>query len=369
MLVFFAALFVACTLGSVRSSAGTDSFQPTRTDAVTLSDAAWESALSKEEYRILRKAGTERAFTGKYWNAHDDGVYRCAGCALPLFSSKDKFDSGTGWPSFTQAGASDRVGTFSDTSLGVQRTEILCNRCGGHLGHVFPDGPEPTGLRYCVNGNALDFEADALFASSDTSLAAHLANPQTGTQAAPSAGEGQAEAVFAGGCFWCMEKPFDQVDGVLSTLSGYTGGPELHPAYKDVANHKTGHYEAIRVLYDPSVVSYETLLKTFWRNVDPTQANGQFCDRGDHYRSAIFVANKDERATAERSKVSSAETLQREIVTEILDRDTFWIAEDYHQDFYRTNPAHYNRYRTGCRRDARLDQLWGDAAGHLGPAL
>ena len=169
-------------------------------------------------------------------------------------------------------------------------------------------------------------------------------------------------ASFGGGCFWCMEKPFDQVDGVLSTLSGYTGGPELHPAYKDVANHKTGHYEAIRVLYDPSVVSYETLLKTFWRNVDPTQANGQFCDRGDHYRSAIFVANKNERATAERSKVSSAETLQREIVTEILDRDTFWIAEDYHQDFYRKEPLRYSRYRLGCGRDARLLELWGPSA-------
>jgi len=361
-LLLAATLFVACTLGSERSSAGTQSFQPTRADAVTLSDKAWETALSPEEYRILRQSGTERAFTGKYWNAHKRGVYRCAGCGLPLFSSTDKFESGTGWPSFTQAGAENRVGTFSDTSLGVERTEILCNRCGGHVGHVFTDGPEPTGLRYCVNGNALDFEADALFASSETTLAPQLADAQTGTHAAPPAGEGQAEAVFAGGCFWCMEKPFDHVEGVLSTLSGYTGGPEQRPAYKDVANHKTGHYEALRVLYDPTVVSYETLLTTFWRNVDPTQGNGQFCDRGEQYRSAVFVATAEERAAAERSKASSEATLDGKIVTEILSRDTFWVAEDYHQDFYRKEPTRYSRYRLGCGRDARLLELWGPGA-------
>ena len=358
-LVLIAALIVACTVGTEQSNADTPSFEPTRADAISLSDDAWKTALSPEEYRILRMSGTERAFTGKYWNNKKDGVYRCAGCALPLFKSEDKFDSGTGWPSFSRAGAKNRVGTQNDVSLGAVRTEILCNRCGGHLGHVFPDGPEPTGLRYCVNGNALDFEENAKFARAKTTLAPHLTNPKEGTQASTAPPKGQAEAIFAGGCFWCMEKPFDTIKGVSSTLSGYTGGPELSPSYKEVANHRTGHYEAIRIVYDPDVVDYETLLETFWRNIDPTQDNGQFCDRGNQYRSAIFVNTPKERKAAERSKADVASLLDQKIVTEILDAETFWIAEDYHQDFYQKEPERYTRYRLGCGRDAQLLRLWG----------
>jgi len=191
--------------------------------------------------------------------------------------------------------------------------------------------------------------------------------PQTaaaGTQAAPPLEAGQAEAIFAGGCFWCMEKPFDLVDGVISTTSGYTGGKELNPTYEQVGYHKTSHYEALRVVYDPAEVSYDALLKVFWHNVDPTQSNGQFCDKGDQYRTGIFTSEKAEIEEAEASKKAVAEALDATVVTEVLPKATFWVAEDYHQDFYLKNPSHYSRYRQGCGRDRRLKELWGDSAGH-----
>ncbi len=184
------------------------------------------------------------------------------------------------------------------------------------------------------------------------------------TQAAGPLAEGQAEAVFAGGCFWCMEKPFDKLDGVLSTTSGYTGGEREGPTYREVGYHETQHLEALRVVYDPKKVSYDRLLEVFWHNIDPTQADGQFCDRGHQYTTAVFVANNGERKAAEKSKKAAAKTLGQPIVTDIREAATFWVAEEYHQDFYVKDPSHYSRYRLGCGRDARLKELWGDAAGH-----
>ena len=184
------------------------------------------------------------------------------------------------------------------------------------------------------------------------------------TLAAPPPLTNQAAAVFAGGCFWCMEKPFDLVDGVVSTTSGYTGGVEDAPTYRQVANHKTSHYEALRVVYDPAVVTYGELLQVFWHNVDPTDARGQFCDKGDQYRTGIFTSDVEERRLAEQSKVEAQVTLGKPVVTQVLPGATFWEAEDYHQDFYLKNPTHYSRYRQGCGRDRRLEKLWGASAGH-----
>ena len=186
----------------------------------------------------------------------------------------------------------------------------------------------------------------------------------TPTQLADPIEEGQAVAVFAGGCFWCMEGPFEAMRGVVSVESGYTGGPEKQPAYMAVAKGQTGHFEAVRVVYEPDVVTYERLLKTFWRNIDPTQSNGQFCDKGDQYRSAIFVNGEAEMNAAKQSKESVAMTLDKPIVTPILPVDDFWPAEDYHQDFYKKNPRRYRSYRAGCGRDRRLQQLWGRDADH-----
>ena len=186
----------------------------------------------------------------------------------------------------------------------------------------------------------------------------------TPTQLAEPIEEGQAVAVFAGGCFWCMEGPFEAMRGVVSVESGYTGGPEKQPAYMAVAKGQTGHFEAVRVVYEPDVVTYERLLKTFWRNIDPTQSNGQFCDKGDQYRSAIFVNGEAEMNAAKQSKESVAMTLDKPIVTPILPVDDFWLAEDYHQDFYKKNPRRYRSYRAGCGRDRRLQQLWGRDTDH-----
>lgn len=187
---------------------------------------------------------------------------------------------------------------------------------------------------------------------------------ETGTQAAPPAPPGMEVAVFAGGCFWCMEGPLEAVKGVATVTSGYTGGKELHPTYEDVGYHRTTHYEANRVVYDPSVVSYAELLEVYWHNIDPTQSNGQFCDRGDQYRSAVFTSDPEELKAFQASKKAAAAELNETIVTEVLPEAVFWVGEDYHQDYYKTNPTSYQRYRKGCGRDARLEALWGPGAVH-----
>ncbi len=182
---------------------------------------------------------------------------------------------------------------------------------------------------------------------------------EAGTEAAPPLEDGQAEAIFAGGCFWCLEKDMDHVDGVLSTTSGYTGGKEEHPTYEQVGYHQTTHYEAVRVVYDPKKVDYATLLDAFWHSVDPTQSNGQFCDKGDQYRTAIFTSDKKEKKLVEESTKKVAAELEAEIDTKLLPAAVFWVAEDYHQDFYKKSPGRYNSYRTGCGRDKRIKELWG----------
>lgn len=170
-----------------------------------------------------------------------------------------------------------------------------------------------------------------------------------------------AAAVFAGGCFWCMEPPYDELDGVISTTSGYAGGDVENPTYEQVSSGRTGHAEVVRVEYDPEVVGYEKLLEVFWRNVDPTDAGGQFCDRGSQYRSAIFWADEEQRRLAEESKRELAESdrFEGRIATEIEPLDTFYPAEDYHQDYYREHSLRYKFYRASCGRDRVLKRLWG----------
>jgi peptide-methionine (S)-S-oxide reductase len=175
-----------------------------------------------------------------------------------------------------------------------------------------------------------------------------------------------AVATFAGGCFWCMEPPFDALDGVISTTSGYTGGHTVNPTYEEVSAGGTGHAEAVQVEYDPKKISYDELLEVFWHNIDPTAVNRQFCDRGSQYRSAIFVHDEQQRQAAERSKADLEQTkpFAGEIVTEIVPAGPFYAAEDYHQDYYEKNPLRYKYYRFRCGRDARLEELWGDAPSH-----
>jgi len=173
---------------------------------------------------------------------------------------------------------------------------------------------------------------------------------------------GQAVATFAGGCFWCMEPPFDALDGVVSTTAGYTGGHTPKPTYEQVSEGGTGHAEAVRIVYDPRKIGYAELLAVFWRNIDPTTPNAQFCDHGNQYRSAIFYHDDEQKRVAERSKalLEASGRLKQPIVTEIAAATAFHPAEEYHQDYYRKNPTRYKLYRYTCGRDRRLKELWGE---------
>ncbi|RJP56921.1 MAG: peptide-methionine (S)-S-oxide reductase [Deltaproteobacteria bacterium] len=174
------------------------------------------------------------------------------------------------------------------------------------------------------------------------------------------------KATFAGGCFWCMEHPFDEIPGVVSVTSGYTGGREKNPTYEEVSAGGTGHAESVQVVYDPAKVTYEQLLNVFWHNIDPTAKDRQFCDTGHQYRSAIFYHNEGQYKLALQSKalLEKNKTFKEPVVTEIVQAAEFYPAEDYHQQYYKKNPIRYKFYRTTCGRDRRLKELWGSAAGH-----
>ncbi len=181
----------------------------------------------------------------------------------------------------------------------------------------------------------------------------------TSTAVTRAADDELAVATFAGGCFWCMEPPFDELPGVVSTTSGYTGGRNANPTYEHVSSGTTGHAESVQVRYDPKKVSYETLLEVFWHSIDPLTANRQFCDRGPQYRSAIFYHDEEQRRLAESSKEALNGRFAEPIVTEIEPAGAFYPAEEYHQDYYKKNPVRYKLYRWNCGRDARLSQVWG----------
>lgn len=190
-----------------------------------------------------------------------------------------------------------------------------------------------------------------------------IAGAVKAVQSGPRA-DGLKEATFGAGCFWCIEKDFEKLDGVTEVISGYAGGHVDSPSYRQVSSGETGHTEVVRVVFDPKKISYAKLLEYFWHNVDPTVKDRQFCDVGTQYRSAIFAHDAEQKAAAEASRQAVAAELKLPIFTEVNDLKGFWAAEDYHQDFYKKQPDHYGRYRLGCGRDARLQKIWGEKAGH-----
>lgn len=299
---------------------------------VNKTDDEWKEILTPEAYRVLRKAGTERAFTGKYNDHYEDGIYHCAGCGTPLFSSETKYDHGTGWPSFTAPVKEEHLEYFNDFKLGMKRIEVRCAVCGGHLGHVFDDGPAPTFKHFCINSVSLDFRPTG----ADDEKAAVSNTPKIESDNKKPDVE---TAVFAGGCFWGVEFKFRQVEGVLATEVGYTGGKTENPTYTRVCTKNTGHAEAVRLNYDAAQISYEELLDVFFDIHDPTQLNRQGPDVGDQYRSAVFYLNEEQKQAAEK-KIAALENsgrYKKPVVTQVAAASTFYRAEEYHQQYIEKN--------------------------------
>lgn len=265
--------------------------------------------LTPEEERVIVNKGTERPFTGKYYDFKEDGTYLCKRCGAPLYRSSDKFDSACGWPSFDDEikGAVKRV-----PDADGRRTEIVCAKCGAHLGHVFAGEVfTPKNTRHCVNSISLEFMNK---------------NEEQKKEKTES-------TIFAGGCFWGVEHMMQQLPGVLSVESGYIGGKVDNPTYEQVYTDQTGHAEAVRVMFDPLKVSYETLAKRFFEIHDPEQTDGQGPDLGNRYRSEIFYTTAEQKKVAE-ELIGILKQKGYKVATKLTPATTFWPAENYHQDYY-----------------------------------
>ena len=339
VLVLIAATLALAAFGFALSTPRLDAppARPIREIPVTVpkkpSPAELKQKLTPMQFHVTQEAGTEPPFRNEFWNEHRDGIYVDVVSGEPLFSSKDKFDSGCGWPSFTRPLQSKDVIERQDLGHGMVRTEVRSAGADSHLGHVFDDGPRDRGgLRYCINSAALRFvPVEEL---EQAGLGRFLPLFGKGT-AAPK----EEIATLAGGCFWGMEDLLRKQPGVLGTEVGYTGGSVPNATYE----HHEGHAEAVRIRFDPSKTTYEALLRFFFRMHDPTTLNRQGNDVGTSYRSAIFYHSEAQRQTAERVKaeVDASGKWRRPLVTEITAAGPWWRAEDYHQDYLVKNPGGY----------------------------
>ena len=320
-----------------------------------------KKTLTPIQYEVTQNAATEPPFRNDFWNNHEAGLYVDVATGEPLFSSTDKFDSGTGWPSFTQPVEPNRVNERKDASHGMTRVEVRSRGGDSHLGHIFDDGPAPTHVRYCINSASLRFiPADklagegygaygALFSAASPATPAPAATDANTCVRPPPGGKAGCAptletAILAGGCFWGMEDILRKIPGVLETESVYTGGKTTKPTYQDVHDGTTGHAEAVRVVFDPKKLTYADLLeKWFFKMHDPTTRNRQGNDVGSQYRSAIFVTSPEQRKTAEavKARVGKSGKWKNPIVTEIVEAGPATRAEDYHQKYLEKNPGGY----------------------------
>ena len=290
-----------------KGETGATKDEPGRT-LQTNSEKNMYNKLSKEEERIIVNKGTEAPYSGQYYDHFEQGTYTCKRCGEELFKSSSKFKAHCGWPSFD-----DQIpgAVKQQTDADGQRTEITCVNCGAHLGHIFGgEGYTEKNQRYCVNSLSMSF--------------------------VPGGVQKNSRAIFAGGCFWGVEYYFQKTEGVLSTRVGYTGGNLDNPTYKQVCSDRTGHAEAIEVVYDPDKVDYEKLAKLFFEIHDFTQLNRQGPDIGSQYRSGVYYVDEKQKETAEKL-VELLRQSGHDVKTEIAPAGQFWPAEDYHQDYYEKN--------------------------------
>lgn len=324
------------------------------TDSTRPTDEQLKAELTDMQYKVARCSATEPPFANEYWNNKKPGIYVDVVSGEPLFSSLDKFDSGSGWPSFTKPLVPEAVVDVEDRSHGMVRTEVRSKGADSHLGHLFPDGPGPNGMRYCINSASMRFVPAEKLAEQgfgqfvpafiEAGVLPENAEGASGvSNDAVSRVAGTEEAILAAGCFWGVEHLFLDLDGVLSTEVGYTGGHTKNPTYREVTTGRTGHAESVRLVFDPSRISFAEVLDFFFRLHDPTTRNRQHNDVGTQYRSAVFYLSEAQRRAAEKAKgdLDRSGVFENSVVTEIVEAGPFWSAEEYHQDYLEKNPGGY----------------------------